>query len=128
MRADSLNLGAGGLGPGIGGSCLRPGGCDGLPGLLGYQFGPLFGPTLGLDGLGDGGVSLGFCPLDAFGRLGSDALYLGGVSGGGFDQVLVSFPGSGLLGGQVGGHVLGRLIGGPCASSPCARVAAAGWS
>ena len=77
----SLNLGAGGLGPGIGGSCLRPGGCDGLPGLPGDQFGPLSGPTLGL----------------------------GGVSGSGFGQMLVSFPGPGLLGGQAAGHVLVRL-------------------
>jgi len=81
-------------------------------GLPGYQFGPLFGPAPGLDGLGDGGVSPGFCPLDAFGRLGSDALGLGSVSGGGFGQVLVSFPGSGRLGGQAGGHVPGRSIGG----------------
>ena len=68
----------------MGGSCLRPGGCDRVPGRPGYQFGPLPGPALGL----------------------------GGVSGGGFGRVLVSFPGSGLPGGQVGGHVPGRLIGG----------------
>ena len=75
-----LNLGAGGPGPGIGGSCPRPGGCDGLPGLPGDQSGPLPGPTPGL----------------------------AGVSGSGFGQVPVSFPGPGLPGGQAGGQVLGR--------------------
>ncbi|HEX5295396.1 MAG TPA: hypothetical protein VFW50_00175, partial [Streptosporangiaceae bacterium] len=41
VLAHPLNLGAGGLGPGIGGSCLRPAGCDGLPGLPGCRYGPM---------------------------------------------------------------------------------------